>query len=485
MKSIVFKSFIFSLICVFASASTMASTIDPGVGSLKETGKAFASIAKRVSPSVVFLHVEQEVTEQNRRGQHPLAPFGQLDPGTEEFLEFFFGHPRGGRPREKQTVVGQGSGFLWGHNGYIITNYHVVGKESKIVVKFLDGKKMDAKLVGFDQRSDIAVIKVEGEFPDAVKTGRSDTLEVGEWVVAIGNPFGLSHTMTAGIVSAIGRNSVGITDFEDFIQTDAAINPGNSGGPLVNLDGEVVGVNTAIFSRSGGYMGIGFAIPIDMVRSIATQIIDNGSVAWGYLGVRIQELTTELSKAFGLKEQKGILVAEVEKQAPAEKAGILQGDIIIQLDGKPVTNVGQFRNKIATSSPKSKHTLVVLRNGKEKTLSFNVGTMPAEMNGQSDGEEPGDFSLDKVGINVQDITPEISRQLGLEQTNGVVITQTSRGSMAERAGLQPGTVILEANREKVKSVKQLRNIIKDDAKDGQIMLLVQDQRGTRYIVLSF
>jgi len=477
-----FFSLVTLVLAMSFSSNSSANELDKAIVSLRDTGKAFASIAAKTSPSVVYLQVEQKVDD--RRSPFSMSPFG-ADP-NDDFFEFFFGSPRSG-PREKQTVVGQGSGFFYDNSGHIITNYHVVGKASKITVRLTDGRKLAARLVGHDQRTDIAIIKVDNKesLPKPLTLGDSETLEVGEWVVAIGNPFGLSNSITAGIVSAKGRSSVGIAYFEDFIQTDAAINPGNSGGPLVDLFGRVIGVNSAIYSRSGGYMGIGFAIPANVVARVAKQIIDEGSVTWGYLGVRIQELTAELANSFGIQGKKGILVADLELGTPAEKAGLRQGDVIIGLDGKEVKDVGLFRKKIALYKPNSKHKLEIIRNGKKKMLTFTVGELPKQMDEINNSDA---ISLDDMGIEVQDLTPDILRQLNLKKDmKGVVVSKVIRGSIAERASIQVGSVITEVNRKPVKDSKEFKEVLKKTAADksGQLLLLIQDSRGTRFIVLSF
>ena len=323
---LVATGFVSSLFVVNASAQ------DAGIENLRETGKAFRSVAKKVSPAVVFIKVEKEI-EQPGMGNNPFegSPFG------DEFFRRFFGQmPQQRSPHQQQPQkrhsMGQGSGFIISADGYIMTNNHVVGDADKVSVQLLDGREYDAKIIGTDPPSDVALIKIDAdEKLPFLKLGNSDKLEVGDWVLAFGNPFGLSHTLTAGIVSAKGRSGIGLNDFENFIQTDAAINPGNSGGPLVNLDGEVIGMNSAIYTRSGGYMGIGFAIPINMAKDIYQQLVEHGSVTRGRLGVLIQDLNKELAESFDIDQREGILIAQVMEDSPAEKAGLKQGDIILQL----------------------------------------------------------------------------------------------------------------------------------------------------------
>ncbi|RLB71203.1 MAG: serine protease, partial [Deltaproteobacteria bacterium] len=314
-----------------------ASAQDAGLENLRETGKAFRSVAKQVGSAVVFIKVEKEVKQRGMGSDS----FGG-SPFNDELLRRFFGQPpqqkRSPHQTPKHNAAGQGSGFIVSSDGYIMTNNHVVADADKVTVQLLDGSEYEAKIIGTDPPTDVALIKIDvDEKLPALKLGDSDQLEVGDWVLAFGNPFGLSHTLTAGIVSAKGRSGMGLSDYENFIQTDAAINPGNSGGPLVNLDGEVVGMNTAIYSRSGGYMGIGFAIPINMAKNIRQQLIQDGGVTRGRLGVYIQDLNKDLAESFGINQHEGILVAQVLEDSPAEKAGVQQGDVILKLDGEKVT----------------------------------------------------------------------------------------------------------------------------------------------------
>jgi serine protease Do len=303
---------------------------------------------------------------------------------------------------------------------------------------------------------------------------------VGEWVVAIGNPFGLSHTLTAGIVSAKGRSSIGIADYENFIQTDAAINPGNSGGPLINLDGKAVGMNTAIYSRSGGYMGIGFAIPINMAKAIKDQLIQTGSVTRGYVGIVIQDLTPELAKSFGLDNHQGILVAQVSEDSPAEKAGLKQGDVIVEFSGKPVNEVGSFRNLVALKTPGTKDKVTVLRNGKRKTLSITIGKLPD--NELAVVGTP--HNLEKLGFTVETLTPDLARQFGIPGEKGVVVTQVTPGSVAALAGINPGSVILEVNREPVSNIEEFKRAVTKIPEKAAVLLLIKDGQYSRYVALN-
>jgi serine protease Do len=346
--------------------------------------KGFAGVAAKATPAVVFIQVEKQVPVGNMYSfNNPFDLFG------EDFAERFFGVPRHARPgqpdrrapnRSRQQMyrqTGQGSGFIISKDGYILTNTHVVGDVDKITVRLADGREFQAKRIGADPRTEVALIKVEseGDLP-VLEIGSTEDLQIGEWVVAIGNPFGLKETLTVGVVSAKGRSNIGITDYEDFIQTDAAINPGNSGGPLLNIDGEVVGINTAIFSRSGGYMGIGFAVPIDMAMSIKEQLVASGKVTRGYIGVFLNpgEVTEEMARSFGRSEAGGVLIAEVEKEGPAGKAGIRSGDILTELNGAKIKDNTSFRNEVARIMPNKKAEITLYRDGKPKKVTVTVGT---------------------------------------------------------------------------------------------------------------
>ena len=473
----------------WASFSHASTAQDNGIDSLRKTSQAFAAVAKKTSPGVVFIQVEKVV--QGQPAGEFSSPFGeQQSPFGDDFFKRFFGpsypqeYPRSSPqgPSQQQRVPGQGSGFIISEEGYILTNNHVVGGADKIMVKLQDGREFTAETIGTDPHSDIAVIKIDADKLPALAFGDSDALEVGEWVLAIGNPFGLSHTLTAGIVSAKGRSSVGLADYENFIQTDAAINPGNSGGPLVDLDGKAVGMNTAIFSGSGGYMRIGFAIPINMASSIAEQLIESGSVTRGYLGIVIQELTPELAKSFGLPDHNGILVAEVSPGSPAQKAGIEQGDVIVEFDGSPVTDVGVFRNRVSLKAPDSGQKMTILRDGKRRLLKVTIGRLPDQ---NEVAVETSNHTLGELGITVQTLTPELARKFDYPGENGVVITQVTSNSIAEEAGLQPGTLIQEVNRNKVRNVDDFKQALEQSKETGSVLLLARVGEYSRYLVLSF
>lgn len=361
-----------------------------------------------------------------------------------------------------------------------MTNNHVVGDADKVTVQLLDGREFDAEIVGTDPPTDVALIKIKADekFP-FLTLGNSDQLEVGDWVLAFGNPFGLSHTLTAGIVSAKGRSGIGLNDYENFIQTDAAINPGNSGGPLVNLDGEVVGMNTAIFSRSGGYMGIGFAIPINMAQGIRKQLVQHGSVTRGRLGVLIQDMDKNLAESFGIDQREGILVAQVMEDSPADKGGLKQGDVILELDGTKVEKVATFRNKIALTAPGTKVSLQILRDGKKDTLEVEIGAMETDAKGQPVTSD----SLPELGMKLQKLTADLAEQFGYEGASGVLVTAVEPGSIAARAGIKRGDLIEEVDRQEVKNSAEVKKLIKE-SKKKTVLLLVRQGEGSRYLALK-
>jgi serine protease Do len=335
-------------------------------------GEVFVEVAKTTKPAVVNI----STTKVIRFREAPLSPFFH-DPFFRRFFgEELFREFRAPRERREQSL---GSGVIVNQDGYIITNNHVVERASEIRVLLGDKREFKGKVVATDPRTDVAVVKISGDHLPTIPWGDSDRLQVGEWVLAIGNPFGLNQTVTAGIISATGRANVGIADYEDFIQTDAAINPGNSGGALVNARGELIGINTAIFSRSGGYMGIGFAIPSNMAREVMEALVQKGKVVRGWLGVQIQTVTPELAKKFGLQERQGVLVGAVSEKSPAQDAGIKRGDIILEFGGKRIEDPEQLRKEVAHTGPGKKVPVKIWRNGKEMVLSVQIEELPKEV----------------------------------------------------------------------------------------------------------
>ena len=487
LQSSLFKIILCASFCLFylPSGTLLASPLEVA----QSTSQIFSQIAKKTSPAVVFIKVEQEVTLNNRRYRDP---FGQDDFFNDEFFRQFFGEsyqsPRPRRspqrppneaPRKRRRVSGQGSGFIISKNGYILTNAHVVAKADIITVTLADGKSLKATLIGSDPQSDVALIQIKGKSFPYLKLGNSDQLDVGEWVLAIGNPFGLSNSLSAGIVSAKGRSQVGITNYENFIQTDAAINPGNSGGPLLNLKGEVIGMNTAIFTRSGGYMGIGFSIPINMIKKIKTQLQAKGKVTRGYLGVIIQELSEELASSFKITSGKGILVSEIAEDSPAEKYGLKQGDVIIALNGKPVEKVSTFRNTIALTPPKSKVIVDVIRKGSPQTLSIKIGNLEKA---QEKNRPIKKTNTPKLGITTEDLSEDEKKQLKIR--SGIKITSVKSASLADYAGLKKGQIILELNQKVVTSSSEFKKAIKKHPKDKVLLLLIKEGNYSRFITIK-
>lgn len=472
------------ILLIGATAPLLAQ--DAGLESLRETGKAFRSVARDVSPAVVYIQVEKEVPVRSR---DPWTNPFEGSPFGDEFFRRFFGEPpRGETPdRPQRRATGQGSGFLISADGYIMTNNHVVGDADKITVQFQDGREFAAELVGADPPTDVALIRIAAkEDLPYIRLGDSDHLEVGDWVLAFGNPFGLSHTMTAGIVSAKGRSGIGLTDYENFIQTDAAINPGNSGGPLVNLDGEAIGMNTAIFSRSGGYMGIGFAIPINMAKNIYLQLAEHGKVTRGRIGVYIQDLTRELAESFDIDQRQGILVSQVMVGSAAEKGGLKQGDVIVKLNGEPVENVAAFRNKVALTRPGTTVELEILRKGKVRAHKIVVDAMEVETAavGGEPAAEAGTDALPLIGLRLQKLTPELAEQFGYQHHTGVLVAAVEPDSVAARAGIEAGALIEEINRVDVNDPKEVVSLVEKSKRDT-VLLLVRQGSASRYIALRY
>ena len=374
-----------------------------------------------------------------------------------------------------QRQNGLGSGFIIDRNGTILTNYHVVDGAQKIAVTLSDGKTCDAKVIGKDQKTDIAVIKIDaGQDLPVATLGDSDRLEVGEWVMAIGNPFGLDHTVTSGIVSAKGRQ-IGAGPYDNFIQTDASINPGNSGGPLINLRGEVVGITTAIFSQSGGNIGIGFAIPTNSIKELLPQLKDKGKVVRGYLGTTVQKITPEIADSLGLKQQRGALVADVMRGSPAERAGIKTGDVIVEFNSKEIKDSSDLPTLVARIAPGTTVPLKVIRDGKEVSLPIAVGEM--KENEVTASTQEGD-----LGLAVQPVTPEVAQSLGLDRAEGLVITDVKPGSSADDAGLRSGDVITQINRRPVKNLADYIREMARSEKGKSVLMLVR--RGDASVFLA-
>ncbi len=467
-----------AILLIFFLASFVA--IAQSQAALPSNG--FVDIVKKASPAVVHIRVEKSVKNNAFSGNQQFEEMFN-DP----FFEHFFGPRRWQTPNKQHRQpkqLGQGSGFIINKQGYILTNNHVVENADKITVFLSDKRKFKAKLVGTDPLSDVALIRIEdsGNLP-TLPLGDSDALEVGELVVAIGNPFGLSQTVTSGVVSAKGRTSVGINEYENFIQTDAAINPGNSGGPLINVQGEVIGINSALYSKTGGYMGIGFAIPINMAKAIKTQLMEDGKVTRGWLGVIIQELDDNLAESFNLENNKGILVSEVEPDSPADKAGIEKGDVILHLNGIAAGSVSELRNKVAMLPPDSMATLDIIRDGKSKTIKVRIGKRPGSGQEFSDPDN-FDTPMDLFGFSLQELTPELAERFGYQEKQGLLVSQVEPGSPAAQAGIQPGQLVEEINKYPVKNEKDLKTSLKKAKNTKKILLRIRAGQYSRYLVLT-
>jgi serine protease Do len=464
-----------------ADRSATQASAEPQQGRkvLDQVSAAFEQAAATVNPSVVPIFSEAKVQVE--------TPFG--DQGDQlrqffgdQFFQRFFGDQGGGGQR---TVRALGSGVIASADGYILTNNHVVENAEMLTVVLNDGTRKQAKVIGADPQTDLALIKIDAQNLPAATLGNSDDVKIGQWVIAVGNPFELLHTTTAGIISATGRASVGITDYEDFIQTDAAINPGNSGGALADLDGRVIGINSAISTPTGASVGLGFAIPINMAKNVMQQLKEHGKVVRGYLGVYLQPLTPELEKAFGIENAMGALVSDVAEGSPAEQAGVQRGDIITEFNGEEITEVPQLRNLVAAVMPGQKVQLGIQRSGRKQTLQVTLAELP--QTGQASAaptEQGGAPNPARLGITVQDLTPELSQQLGVQGGQGAVVAQVQPGSAAEEAGLQRGDIIEEVNRMKVDSAQDLVNIVQSLKSGETAALVVRRGDNTHFVAIE-
>jgi serine protease Do len=432
---------------------------------------SFTGVAKSVSPSVVNISITATVGPAAMQG----GPTG--DP----FFDRFFGGQQA-----PHTARSLGSGFVLSADGYIATNAHVVAHANRVNVRLANKREYQAKIIGVDEKTDVALIKIEPSEPlQPVDLGDSSNLEVGEWVMAIGSPFGLEQTVTVGVVSAKAR-VLGAGPYDDFIQTDAAINPGNSGGPLVNSEGHVVGINTAISSRSGGSEGVGFAIPVGLAKSVLDQLRANGHVERGWLGVGIQEVTPELASSFDLRDASGALVASLAPGGPAEKAGLQRGDVIVEFDGHAIADSHQLPAMVAVASVGSQARLTVLRGGAKKDIDVTIASLPNDPErrlSSSDGDGADDGSDAKWGLAVTDITPQLAKGHRLGRDHGVVVTGVEPTGPAAEAGIQPGDIVREVNRAPVESSKEFRNAVQS-SKQENLLLLVQRGDMTSFQLLK-
>jgi len=436
--------------------------------------KSLSPLVKQLSPSVVNI----STTSVSKGGVQSFeSPFGEKgdDPFDDFFKDFF-----GDNPQREFKRKGLGSGFIFSEDGYIITNNHVVEQATDIKVILQNGDSYDAEIIGTDPKSDLALLKIKPKTKlPAVRFGNSDRLEIGDWVLAIGNPFGLGHTVTVGIISAKGR-SLGLGSYDDFLQTDAAINPGNSGGPLFNFNGEVIGVNSAIIA---GGQGIGFAIPINMTKNVVSQLRNGGKVVRGWIGVYVQRVTPEIAESLDLDDDGGALVADITAGGPADKAGVKRGDIIVEVNGNKIDEMPELPKIVASYAPGTKTRLKVIRNGKEKVLNLKLEELPDQV-AQNSIQSPKNEVEQNLGLIVQEITPEVKRKLDIEHSSGVVITDVRGNSLASEAGLLRGDVILEINKKQIATLDNYRKAV-DSVKEGQnILFLVKRGSNTIYVALK-
>ncbi len=432
---------------------------------------SFSDLASKVSPAVVNISTTKAAP---KRAPGLRQPFGPRDPFFDEFFDRFFEGQQGPVARPQKSL---GSGFIINKDGYIITNNHVVEGADEVQVQLTDKRKYDAKVIGSDSKTDLAVIKISAKDLPAATLGDSDEIKVGDWVIAVGNPFGLDHTVTAGIVSAKGR-VIGAGPYDDFIQTDASINPGNSGGPLFNLKGEVVGVNTAIVAAG---QGIGFAIPINMAKGLIPQLIREGKVTRAWVGVGIQEVTPELAKSFGLSDEKGALVSNIFPKSPAEKAGLKSGDIIRAVNGKPIVEAHELPTLVAREPVGKVIPLTVLRDGKEIQIQVTLGEMEK---GEEVAEETTKGSSSELGLTCREMTPEEMTELGLKSDHhGCLVVQVDPESPAAAVGVQSGDLLLSVNNLKINSVADFLAAAKKMKKGEIVRLFIK--RGEATIYLAF
>ena len=432
---------------------------------VKDWRTAFVEVAKKVKPSVVAIRSERTVSVSPGEG------FGEdFFKGT-PFEDFFKQH---GGPPMKRKQMGEGSGVIVDQKGYILTNYHVVAGAEKITIHLFDGRELVGTVRGTDPRTDLAVVHVEATDLPVAALGDSDKIQVGEWAIAVGSPFGLEETVTVGVISAKGRTGLGTGNYEDFIQTDASINPGNSGGPLVNINGEVIGINSMIIQPG---QGIGFAIPINLARTIMLELIETGKVIRPWVGIGLQDITSDLMKFFNLKEKEGALISQVYAGSPAEKAGMKVGDVVTEVDGVKIKSSQDVVREVLKKKVGQKVNFVVLREGKRVEISVATAQMPEKI-GQRGPSKP---AKEWFGLRVSNVTPDIAKQLGLTKTEGVVIVGVQPNSTAQAAGLKSGDIILEVNHQKIFNEDDYRTAM-EKAKPEQSVLFLIDREGSTFFV---
>ncbi len=454
--------------------AVLVSSLFLVAGNARAALPEFTQLVKDVGPAVVNISTTQKARQQEMFPGFPMDP----DDPRSEFFRRFFGAPPGGQQPQARSL---GSGFIISSDGTVLTNAHVVKDADEILVKLSDQREEPAELVGLDERTDVAVLRIKAKGLPAVKIGNSDRLEVGEWVLAIGSPFGLEHTATSGIVSAVGR-TLPSDAYVPFIQTDAAVNPGNSGGPLFNTQGEVIGINSQIYSRSGGYMGLSFAIPINVAMRVAQQIQSTGHAAHGYLGVTVQPVTPALAQSFGLDKARGALVANVAADSPAAKAGIEAGDVILSFNGQALGSAGDLPPLVGSANVGDTAALRVLRDGKERTVNVKVGALSDDGAGAPAGKPAAQAKGGRLKLAVVDLDPAQRQQLDVPK-GGVLVMAVGDGPAA-RAGLARGDVILRLGDSAVKDVAQFKALVDKLPAGRAVPLLVQRRGNPLFLALT-
>ena len=455
------KQFVLGLL--IAGLMAMPSALADDIAALKATSKAFNQVAKKGIAAVVNIGASRTVRQ--RQYAHPFYDLF----GDEMFRQYF-------KAPQQQQRQSMGSGVIVDKRGYILTNNHVIDGADEITVALSDKREFSATIVGRDPRTDVAVLKIDAKDLPVIEVGNSDAIEVGDWAIAVGSPFGLSKSMTVGVISAKGRSNVGIVDYENFIQTDAAINPGNSGGALLNIDGELIGINTAIFTKSGGYNGIGFAIPVNLANKIMTDLITQGKVVRGWLGVIIQPITAELQEQFNLKTKTGALISDVVDDGPADEAGIKRGDIVVSFDGAEIQDSYDLRNRVGQAPVGKKVKIELVRRGKTRTVTLNISAFP------QDDDTPEEADI--LGAEVATITRDLQNELKLKQRSGVVITDISPDSPAQRAGLRKGDIILEVANQSIYRLSDYQDVIGQLQKGQHVLVWIKRGLYSQYVVVK-
>lgn len=439
--------FIFGTFINIYSVNVISSEID----SLKKTSKLFNQVAEKGIAAVVSISTEKF------QGSHY------------NYYENMY------NPNNSNKQGSLGSGVIINKEGYILTNTHVIENVDKIVVTLSDNREYEAKIIGLDKKTDIAVLKIEDKNIPFIKIGKSEKLKPGDWAIAVGNPFGLNGTVTVGVISALGRSETDISDYASLIQTDAAINPGNSGGALLNIDGELIGINTAIYTKSGGYMGIGFAIPIQLAKKVMDDLINKGHVVRGWLGVHIQPVTEQLKNQFNLKNKSGALISEILDESPAELSGLKRGDVIIKVNKEPITSVQDLRSKIASSISGDTLDISFIRNKNIETTQVLIVESPQDKTQLS---KPTD-----LGLTLKNLTESLMNENKITEKEGILITQINTGSIAYKNGLNVGDIILEINQQPINDIQEFKEILKTSKSNEELLMVVKSKGFTHYVVL--